>query len=225
MTSRYFPEKLIPPGINDARTRAFLGAFEAMASEFDFTKLLMRNSSEMPTEVLPLAIAENSLEEFIDPDGSPEEAVRALIDLAFPLHETKGTDGGVLDALAAFDVQAHIAQWYTLNPPGPHDTHTITVDAGQDIFGDGDLWSARFDRQIWRIINAMKRWSQDTALRLSAMSEGRVYVGVLPVSHITVTALPLIVEPPATTAVMRMAVVPHTHVTVAAFPLNVESIQ
>ena len=71
MAKRVFPESLIPPGINDERTRALLGAFEAMAGEFDFTRLLMRNASEIPDEALEIAIHDFSLAEFIAADGLP----------------------------------------------------------------------------------------------------------------------------------------------------------
>jgi phage tail P2-like protein len=216
---RYFPEKLIPPGINDERSRAVLGAFEAMASEFDFSKLLMRSSSEMPTEVLQLAIAENSLAEFIDVDGSPEEAVRTLIDNAFPLHEQQGTDGGVLEGLEAFGLKADIEQWYELEPIGPHDTHTITVDTSQDIFGDGDIWAEKVHRQIWRVVDAQKRWSQDTALRLSAGVYTGVYAAAFPVTQLTTVALPFVFDPPIAESPLRVGVVPHTRLIITASAL------
>lgn len=219
MTSRYFPEKLIPPGINDERSRAVLAAFEAMASEFDFSKLLMRTSSEMPTEVLPLAIAEHSLIEFIDEDGSPEEAVRTLIDTAFPLHERQGTDGGVLEGLEAFGLKADIVQWYELDPVGPHDTHTITVDTSQDIFGDGDIWAEKVNRQIWRVIDAQKRWSQDTALRTMAGSEGALYGAAFPMTHITCVAMPFVFDPPIASGNQRAGVAPMTRLAITASAL------
>ena len=216
MTDRRFPETLIPPGINDERSRAILGAFEAMAGEFDFTRLLMRRSAEMPAEVLPLAVAERSLEEFIAPDGSPEAAVRKLIDLAFVLHETKGTDAGVLSALAAFGLEADVLQWFSRSPAGPHDTHTVTVDAAQDIFGDGDLWGGRVYRQVWRIVDAMKRWSQETYLQMAATARAPVYAAVIPMSRINVVALPFVFDPPVAAGELRAGVSPLTRLSIIA---------
>lgn len=216
MTERRFPESLIPPGINDERSRAILGAFETMASEFDFARLLMRQSREMPAEVLPLAIAERSLEEFLDPDGSPEPAVRKLIDLAFVLHQTKGTDAGVLAALAAFGLDAEILQWFDRTPAGPHDTHTITVDASQDIFGDGDLWAGRVFRQVWRVVDAMKRWSQETGLQMAATARAPAYAAVFPMTRINVVALPFVFDPPVASGHLRAGVSPLTRLSIIA---------
>ena len=216
MADRRFPQGLIPPGINDERTRALLALVEAMANEeFDFTHLLMRNAEEMVSSVLPLAVHERSLAEFLDVDGSPEPAVLNLIDQAFALHETQGTDRGVLDALDAFGVPADILQWYELNPEGPPHTHTVTAEA-QDIYGDGDIWATRVNRQIWRVVDAMKRWSQETSLRLASSQSTPAYTGVFPATRITVTAHPFVFDPPVASGAQRAGVVPLTRLFIIA---------
>lgn len=216
MADRRFPQKLIPPGINDERTRALLTLVEAMANEeFDFTHLLMRNAEEMVSSVLPLAVHERSLAEFLDVNGSPEPAVRNLIDQAFALHETQGTDRGLLDALDAFGVPADILQWFELEPEGPPHTHTITAEA-QDIYGDGDIWATRVNRQIWRVVDAMKRWSQETSLRLAATNTTPAFMAVFPSTRMTVTAHPFLLDPPIASGVQRAGVVPLTRLFVTA---------
>jgi phage tail P2-like protein len=196
MAKRRFDTNLIPPSINDARIRYMFAAFDAMLSEFHFADLLMQTSNEMPDEVLELAVADRSLEEFIDEAGSPELAVRKLIDNAFALHETQGTDPGIIDALAAFGMSAEIIQWYEQNPPGPPHTHKINVDTSGDIFGDGEVFGPRTARQADRIVNAMKRWSQNSAIRLAAMKQSRTFAGLAPMMRLSVTALPLDITPP-----------------------------
>lgn len=196
MPNRRFGNNLIPPGINDARTRHLFSGFVAMLDAFQFADLLMQTANDMPDEVLELAVADRSLEEFIDEAGSPEGAVRNLIDNAFDLHETQGTDPGIVEALAAFGMSAEIVQWYEQSPAGPPHTHKINIDTSGDIFGDGEVFGPRTARQADRIVNAMKRWSQDSAIRLAAMKQHNAFVGMAQMTRLTVVALPLEVTPP-----------------------------
>lgn len=163
---RIFPEKLIPPGINDERTRAVLAAFEAMANEFDFRALLMRNSSEIPDEALPLAIHDFSLEEFIPADGLPPRVIGRLIDRAWELHEAQGTDGGVQLGLSLLGIVPEILHWWQQKPQGHHDTHRLTVFVNELLFeGEDAILGRKTQTAAHTMVDATKRWSQDTDFR------------------------------------------------------------
>lgn len=169
MVKRDFPETLIPPGINDERSRAMLGLFKAMAEDFDFAKLLMRNAGEIPDDALPLAVHDFSLEEFFPPDGLPVEATRKLIDRAWDLHEWQGTDRGVTLGLALLGIRPQITHWFEQEPPGHHDTHDIKVYVGQHLYeGAPSILNDQTQRAALQMIDATKRWSQDTSFALGA---------------------------------------------------------
>ena len=165
-TKRGIPLKAIPPGINDDRTRTFVRAFNAMADRLDFTSLLMRTGDETSDEALPLAAHDRSLEEFLPPDGLPPEAARRLIDSAWELHARKGTDGGVILGQSLLGIQPHITQWYEQEPVGHHDTHEIKVYLQEQLYDDGPILDAKTQRASLRMLEATKRYSQDTSFSI-----------------------------------------------------------
>ena len=135
--SRNIGASLIPPGIADERSRAFLKIVQRGAALFDFRKLLMRNSSEMSDEVLELAVHDLSLGEYIPSAGVPRTVARRLIDQAWLLHESQGTEGGIDLGLAQLDMVVHLRPWNRIEPKGPHDTFEATIFADRDVYGDG----------------------------------------------------------------------------------------
>lgn len=160
-------ERLIPPSIRDARSKAVLGAFIWGARQFDFRRLLGRVSSEMTIEELPLALYERSLDAYVGPDGLPEVVVRDLIDYAFVVKGLEGTDEGVLFGLSLLGLNADIRQWWQEEPPAHHDTHAITVWIDNPLYDDDEvIVSDRTIRAAETMIAGTKRHSQDTAFRL-----------------------------------------------------------
>lgn len=167
MEEREIENRIIPPGINDERTRAMLGAFVHAASQFDFSKLLMRNGAEIPDNMLELAIHDYSLSEFIGEDGLPAAQARELVDNAWPLHEWQGTDKGVRMALDLIKFRPEITHWWQQVPEGAHDTHNLTVYVNDHLFADeSTLLNAKAQRTALHMNNAAKRFSQATSFRL-----------------------------------------------------------
>lgn len=165
MAERRFPQTLIAPGINDERSRAILSAFEAMANAFDFSALLMRRSSEIPDEALPLAIHDFSLSEFVPEDGLPVPVIRKLIDEAWSLHEMQGTDRGVLLGQSMLGIDADVTQWWQENPPAKPHTHVIEANPPQ-IYEDEPGYGEKTFRAIGHMVDVTKRWSQQSCYRL-----------------------------------------------------------
>ncbi|MCT4654349.1 MAG: phage tail protein [Cohaesibacter sp.] len=179
MAKRDFPQTLIPPGINDERSRSFLKLFSAMAEEFDFSSLLMRNSSEMKDDVLELAVHDFSLDEFIGPDGVPPIVARRLIDRAWELHEKQGRDEGVVAGQNVLGSSVAIEHWWQQDPKGPHDTQKVTIFFDEPLFEDSQLGDEKYRQAALKVIDATKRWSQDTALRFGTQTEVTHYLGVI----------------------------------------------
>ncbi len=167
---RRFDGSLIPPGINDGRIRWLWGSFDAALAEVQLTPatLCMRTSAEMSAEMLPLAVWELSLEEFVPEEGLPEHVVRRLIGRAVELHALKGTDEGVqLGMQVLLGGTAEIVHWWQKTPRGHHDTHTITVWVGEAW--DGGVLTPLQQIAARRMIDATKRWSQDTDFRIGTL--------------------------------------------------------
>lgn len=165
MADRRFPHTLIPPSINEPRSRAVLDAFAAMASDFDFSVLMQRNGQEISSEALSLALHDRSLEEFIGEDGLPEPLARKLVDRAFELHEKKGRDEGVKLAQSLLGIAADIEHWWQQSPRGPHDTHEITLRLG-DLDEPPEVpLSLEVQKSAFNSVAATKRHSQETATR------------------------------------------------------------
>ncbi|EFO32512.1 phage tail protein I [Roseibium sp. TrichSKD4] len=203
---RIFPEKLIPPGINDERTRAILATFEAMANELDFRALLMRNSSEIPDEALPLAIHDFSLGEFIPADGLPPRVIGRLIDRAWELHEAQGTDGGVRLGLELLGCHADIRQWWQQEPPAHHDTHEIDIFFDEVLFEEAALGDPKHRNAADNIVDATKRWSQSTAIRYGVLTRSEGYVGAYAQTGSRYTAALPIDDPEPVPAVLLPAI-------------------
>lgn len=204
MAKRSFPESLIPPGINDERSRSLLKAFEAMANEFDFSRLLMRNSSEIEDEALSLAVHDFSLDEFIGDDGLPAPLVRKLIDRAWELHELQGLDAGVELAQSLFGIRADIRHWWQEEPRGHHDTHTITLSLGDGDEPPGVPLGPEVQKTALRTIDVTKRYSQGSSIIWKAAARGHVRISGFINDHAKTSLLP----PLTTSLKSRLPVAP-----------------
>jgi phage tail P2-like protein len=174
--ARGIPQKAIPPGINDERTRVLVAAFNAMASDFDFSGLLMRTGEEIPDEALCCAVHDFSLTEFIGPDGLPAKLVRKLIDDAWPLHEQQGTDAGVKLGQELLGIGVEIEHWWQKEPQGYHDTHTITLNLGDSDAPVIEPLGLEVQQTALKTIEATKRWSQQTDLIWQTRARMDLYV-------------------------------------------------
>lgn len=130
------------------------------------------------------------INDIVNAVGLPEARIRALGKEAYWLHSIKGYDGGVKHGLSLLGFRAQIHQWYNEDPIGLPNTHRIDVEIREPLFDDEPAYSEKTERQIWRMINAMKRWSQDTALRLIGAVDGPVRVGAAALAGNIVTIPP-----------------------------------
>ncbi|MCV6603403.1 MAG: hypothetical protein OIF54_17870, partial [Cohaesibacter sp.] len=87
----------------------------------------------------------------------------------------------------------------------PH-THYITIDLSKDIFGKPGFFSDVSNRQIWRVIDATKRWSQKSFVEFEALSSSRIYQGAYLTTEIDILIEETPLPPPLPEAIMRVGV-------------------
>ena len=170
-----------------------MGLFSAMAEEFDFDKLLMRNSSEIPNEALELAVHDMSLTEFIGSDGVPAPLARKLIDQAWPLHEKQGTDEGVKLGQNLLGIGVEITHWWQQEPRAPHDTHTIALNLGDADTPPEVPLGLEVQKTALKTVEATKRYSQDSSIVWKSVTRANIRLGANIADHHQTSILPPII--------------------------------
>lgn len=173
--SDFIPVSLIPPGVNDKRSRDFTAAFSALLEGFSTSALLVQDPMTVDARLLPLMTVEFGMSDFV-PAGLLEAHHRALLAAAPEIHAMTGTVAGARRALAAIGVTVDWVQWFQRSPRGPHDTHEVTAYVNEHLFADQSaLLTAETQMAVLRLIRATQRWSQEIDFKLgigSASSAG-----------------------------------------------------
>ena len=89
-----------------------------------------------------------------------------MIKAAPRLHQIKGKPQAIQYALEKLGIHADVLEWFEASPELEAGTHEITAYVSDQLFEGHQLLSAKAVRQIWRLINKMKRWSQKTELKI-----------------------------------------------------------
>lgn len=165
---------LVPPSISDARGKAFGKVMARAVADPDFKKLLFERIDEVDASVLPFLIREFSIEEFVEPDMS-EAVIRRLLKASYELHATKGFIHGVRRGLLMLGMRVVWKQWFQRTPKTEAGTHTATVYVNERIFDGQQIpIDDRVQRAAGRMIDGMKRYSQDVAFQLGVGTLGEV---------------------------------------------------
>lgn len=171
-------DRITPPEVRDERGWAYLRTLDRLIADRPLSSFLVKDADTCPVAALPALIAEYSMEEFIEPDA-PEIVKRRLLKFGFFLQSMSGTDAGVKLALSLIGLRAEITQWYRQDPMGAPNTHRITVSMDEDLFPDTVGYvSAMQGRAALRLIDATKRWSQESDVRTAVSVSAQAYVGV-----------------------------------------------
>lgn len=171
------PLQLVPPGVNDARSRAFAGALGEVLAQFETSALIVENAWTAPAAMLPALVMSAGLTEFVSP-GMREDLLRALIADAPGIHAMTGTVAGTRRALAAIGVEARWTQWWQEMPKAAHDTHKVVLFLADTIIAGAAPLDVPNQQAAARIINAVKRWSQDIAVEYGMRGTARLYAGI-----------------------------------------------
>lgn len=133
-----------------------------------------RSHAAVPLEWLPYLAAERSVNEFSS--AWPESRQRAVTAGSFALHQRMGTRAALDKALAPFDYQVRVVEWFEVEPPRQPYTFRIRV-----TLPDDRPWMASERTPLIRIANGAK----NAHTKLEAISllrtapSSRVFVGAV----------------------------------------------
>ena len=154
--------RLTPPAVADPRGRAIVETVAALLREGPLTRFLLTDPATVIAAALPALIAAAGISDLIEP-GLPEAEARALLAEAVPINAARGRVAGIRRGLALVGLDADVVQWHQTTPKGAPNTYEITVWAERQVIPEegGPLVNDATQRQARRIVDAMKRWSQD----------------------------------------------------------------
>ncbi|MCA0423980.1 MAG: phage tail protein I [Proteobacteria bacterium] len=178
---------LVPPSISDERGKAFGKVMVRAIADPDFKRLLFERIDDVDASVLPFLIREFSIEEFVEP-GMSEAVIRRLLKTSYELHARKGFVDGVRTGLAMLGIRVtRWRQWFEEQPKVAPGTHVITLAIDEAVFEvEGRAITVRLQRAIGRMIDGMKRYSQDVTMRFEAEAETSVFVGAAVRSRVSI---------------------------------------
>lgn len=157
-------------------------------------------------------LAEEASADFWDPEW-PEENQRRAIDMQWQIHRFKGTAPAVRFALALLGIRASIREWFNTVPESEPGTFEVIGE-----LDDAPMFSDAMWRLALTAIERSKPLSRHFTLRLLASRTAPVYVGLMPIVQLTVTAYPFEFDPPVVTGPNRVGVAPIVHLFVTAYP-------
>ncbi|MCA1492691.1 phage tail protein I [Ensifer sp. NBAIM29] len=180
MADPFIPPSIVPPGVNDERSRDFAAAFGSILSSFSTSALMIQDPLTVDAALLPIMTVELGMTEFMTP-GLREVHVRELLARAPEIHAWTGTVYGTRRALGALGVTVDWTQWWQKEPKGQHDTHEVIAYVNEHLIeGETALLNEATQHAIKRIIEVTQRWSQEISfligvgLRSSAGLAGAV---------------------------------------------------
>lgn len=172
------PDSLVPPGVRDDRQITFARMLDGTLREIDLKSFVMTDAATVDARLLPALVRETSLQDFIEP-GLAESAIRALVGNAYSLHQKQGYIEGVRLGLSLLGFEAHWVQWWQEEPKAAHNTHKVQVFFDRSVFEGGTPGDRRHQAAVVRIVNAMKRWSQDVAITFGVARRAVAYSGAM----------------------------------------------
>ena len=205
-------DAILPPNAG-AIERAVLAAELARIALVDPTVIVtVWNPATCPAQLLPWLAQGVSVD--VWSDGWSEATKRAVIAASPAVHRLKGTLGAVRRALAAFDIESRIVEWW--QEGGRRGTFRVEL-----IYRDG---SPVFDTVIQgfaiQAVAAAKPKSRVFTARAIMQARGTVHVAAFSRAAMIATAHPFIFTPPvlrancvlAATAATIMSVTAHRKV-------------
>lgn len=185
--NKYVSEKLIPAGVYDDRQVAYIGALDAYFQSVDITKFIMVDAFKVDAKLLPALAVERSIQYMIEP-GLNENSIRNLIANSYALHEKQGYIEGVRIGLSALGVNVQWDQWWQQTPMGAPNTHKVAVFFDQLLFENSQIGDQKHRNAVNRVINATKRWSQETSVSFGAITKASQFKGIIASFGARVTA-------------------------------------
>lgn len=166
MDKPFIPSSIIPPGINDERSRALVSAYSQELEQVELSDLLVNDAMTVDARLLPAMTVARTMTDFTFLDMR-EDHLRRLLDDYREIHANSGYIKGVRRALAAFNVTVSWTQWFHEEPKAEPNTHKVVAFVNENLFaGETGLLDAKTQAAILNVIDLTKRWSQDISFSL-----------------------------------------------------------
>ncbi|MDQ0510877.1 phage tail protein I [Ancylobacter amanitiformis] len=203
-------DAILPPNAS-LEERAILTAEIARLSLIDPRVIAsIWNPATCPDELLPWLAQGVSVD--VWSDTWPEAQKRAVIAASPIVHRLKGTLGAVRRALAAFDLDARVVEWWEDDSRRGTFRVEITYQNGSPVF------DPVAQGQAIEAVRAAKPKSRVFTTRAVLGARGPVYVGALAQSSLLVTAHPFAFTPPTVRAAVYTAATAATFASATAHP-------
>lgn len=141
-----------------------------------------------------------------------EEQKRKVIAASPAVHRLKGTRGAVDRALKAFDIDAHIVEWWE------NDARRGTFSIEMLYYNGGPVFDNELQRYAIQSVVAAKPKSRIFSARAVITAEADLCAAVVPRSHFIRVAHPFQFEPPVALGGLYSAAVPVVFFSVTACP-------
>jgi phage tail P2-like protein len=185
------PRELVAPGVRDERHEAFAQLFGEALAEIAVGDTVMSDPLTVDARWLPHLIEEFGAHDFIEP-GLPEKVVRRILANIWRLKALHGYDAGVKLGLSLLGMTAEIEHWWQVEPKRAAGTHDLTFFIGEQLFeNDAALFGAAEKRAALRMIDATKRWSQETTVYVGARISAPPVRSAMRLSAVSVTRAPM----------------------------------
>lgn len=188
---------MLPP-LASAKEKAFLAAELARIALVDPRVIAtIWNPWTCPAALLPWLAYGVSVD--VWSNAWSEDQKRKVIAASPMVHRLKGTLGAVRRALAAFDLETRVVEWWEDDERRGTFRVEIVYRNGSPVFD--------FDTQGYAIqsVDAAKPKSRVFTTRAVMQARGRVYMGVRSATRLGAIAHPFAFDPPTLTAPEHMA--------------------
>lgn len=182
--SRAPDPRALPAFVSDERGKAILAIMTRVTGSFDWRRDLALRVEDIPAQMLPYAIRSLGVQDYVAP-GMQETYLRRVVANALPIKLQEGSIKGVRYALGLLGMTVQWTQWHEMTPLGAPGTHKAVITLEERLFDGEPVLSERSMRQARRVIETVKRHSQDVAISVSAeaaMGVRMAAVGVRPMA-------------------------------------------
>ncbi|WP_457798078.1 phage tail protein I [Methylocystis sp. S23] len=170
--------RALPVFVFDDRGRAIHFAMTQVTGAFDWQAAMAIRWPDVPTVMLPYAIRSLGVQDYVEP-GMREVYQRRVVENAIPIKIQEGTIKGVRFALSLLGMTVEWTQWHRRQPLGMPGTHRAVVRLEERLFEGEPLLSERSLLHAKRVIETVKRHSQDVDFMVAADTAAKARVAAV----------------------------------------------
>lgn len=167
--------RALPVFVADDRGKALHAVMAKVTGSFDWRQALALRWSDAPAAMLPYAIRSLSVQDYVEP-GMREVYQRRVVEHAISIKIQEGTIKGVRFALSLLGMTVEWTQWHRRQPLGMPGTHRAVVTLNERLFEGEPVLSERSLLHAKRVIETVKRHSQDVDFSVAVDTAGGVRV-------------------------------------------------